>query len=150
MSAAKEDGMTQMPAGGGRMHRRPLALVNAFTRWILHVPLLRRLADRQVCELRFTGARTGRSVVLPVMYARHGDRLVILVGGAAQKTWWRNFTRPTTVQVLLAGAARTGTGHVVGTASPERTEAARVYAARFPGIPVEADPMVVIDLDSSA
>jgi hypothetical protein len=133
-----------------RLGRRPLALVNAFTRWILHVPLLRRLADRQVCELRFTGARTGRPVVLPVMYARRGDRVVVLVGGADRKTWWRNFARPTAVRVLLAGTTRTGTGHVVGPTSPERTEATRVYAERFPDIPAESDPMVVIDLDRAA
>ena len=140
--------MTQTRPRERRGGRRPLALVNAFTRWILHVPLLRRLADRQVCELRFAGVRTGRPVVLPVMYARRGDRVVILVGGAAQKTWWRNFNRPTAVRVLLAGAARTGTGHVVGAASPERAGAARIYASRFPDIPVEADPIVVIDLDA--
>lgn len=130
-----------------RRGRRSMALVNGFTRWVLHVPLLRRLADRQVCELRFTGVRTGRSVVLPVMYAQRGDRVVVLVGGADQKTWWRNFRRPTPVRVLLSGATRTGTGHVVGPTSPERTEAAKVYATRFPDLPVEADPMVVIDLD---
>lgn len=128
--------------------RRSLTLVNSFTRWILHMPLLRRLADRQVCELRFTGARTGRSVVLPVMYALRGDRVVVLVGGADRKTWWRNFSRPRRVSVLLAGVVRTGTGHVVDLTSPERSEAAMVYAARFPGVPVEADPMVVIDLDA--
>jgi F420H(2)-dependent quinone reductase len=136
----REDTMT-------RPRRRPLALVNAFTRWILHVPLLRRLADRQVCELRFAGVRTGRPVVLPVMYARRADRVVVLVGGADQKTWWRNFARPTAVRVLLAGTTRTGTGHVVGAASPERADAAKIYATRFRDIPVEADPMVVIDLD---
>jgi len=130
-----------------RPRRRPLALVNAFTRWILHVPLLRRLADRQVCELRFAGVRTGRPVVLPVMYARRADRVVVLVGGADQKTWWRNFARPTAVRVLLAGTRRTGTGHVVGAASPERADAAKIYATRFRDIAVEADPMVVIDLD---
>src|SRR5690242_9933189 len=54
---------------------------NAFTRWILHIPLLRAAADRQVCELRFAGRRSGKTVVLPVMYAQHEDTLVILVGG---------------------------------------------------------------------
>jgi hypothetical protein len=125
-----------------------MAIANAFTRWVLHVPLLRRLADRQVCELRFTGVKTGRPVVLPVMYARRADRVVVLVGGADQKTWWRNFTRPNAVRVLLAGTSRTGTGHVVDASSPERVQAAKVYATRFPDIPVEADPMVVIDLDA--
>jgi hypothetical protein len=125
-----------------------LALFNAFTRWILRVPLLRRLADRQVCELRFAGARTGQPVVLPVMYARRDDRVVVLVGGADGKTWWRNFIRPRPVRVLLAGAVRTGTGHVVNPGSPERAAAAAVYAGRFPDIPVESDPMVVIDLET--
>ena len=124
-----------------------MATANAFTRWVLHVPLLRRLADRQVCELRFAGVKSGRSVVLPVMYARRADRVVVLVGGADQKTWWRNFVRPNRVRVLLAGTARTGTGHVVDLSSRERTEAARIYGARYPDIPVETDPMVVIDLD---
>jgi hypothetical protein len=127
--------------------RRPLAVANAFTRGILHMPGLRRLADRQVCELRFTGGRTGRSVVLPVMYARRGDRVVVLVGGAENKRWWRNFIRPTEVRVLLRGVTRTGTGRVVGPGAPERREAATVYASRFPDIPVKNDPMVVIDLD---
>jgi len=140
--------MTQAYQREPRVGRRPLALVNAFTRWILHVPLLRRLADRQVCELRFAGVRTGRPVVLPVMYARRDDRLVVLVGGADQKTWWRNFARPTVVRVLLAGITRDGTGHVVDAASPERADAARIYASRFRDIPVEDDPMVVIDLDA--
>jgi hypothetical protein len=81
------------------------------------------------------------------MYARRADRVVVLVGGADQKTWWRNFNRPTAVRVLLAGTTRTGTGHVVGPASPDRADAARIYASRFRDIPVEADPMVVIDLD---
>ena len=127
--------------------RRPLAIANAFTRGILHVPVLRRLADRQVCELRFTGGRTGRSIVLPVMYARRGDRVVVLVGGADHKQWWRNFNRPTEVRVLLRGVVRTGTGRVVGPEAPGRPEAAALYAARFPDIPVRDDPMVVIDLD---
>ena len=127
--------------------RRPLAIANAFTRLILHVPGLRRLADRQVCELRFTGARTGRSVVLPVMYAGRGDRVIVLVGGAERKRWWRNFTRPTRVRVLLRGVTRHGTGRVVGPHASERVEAAAVYAARYPDIPVKDDPMVVIDLD---
>jgi len=49
--------------------------------------------------------------------------------------------------LTLAGTTRTGTGHVVGAASPERADAAKIYATRFRDIPVEADPMVVIDLD---
>jgi len=120
---------------------------NAFTLWILHRRMLQRLADRQVCELRFRARRSGREIDLPVMYAQHDDTLVILVGGPQGKKWWRNFTQPHRVEVLLRGVVRTGTGRIVGAGAPQRVEAARIYGARFPDLAVENDPMVVIDLD---
>jgi hypothetical protein len=86
-------------------------------------------------------------VVLPVMYARRADRVVVLVGGADQKSWWRHFIRPAAVRVLLSGDQRSGTGHVVGHTAPQRADAAGIYTTRFPDIPVQADPLVVIDLD---
>ncbi len=133
---------------GGRHPTRPrLRYVNAFTRWILHTPVLRRLADHQVCELRLTSAHSGRAVVLPVMYAQQGEQVVVLVGGADRKRWWRNFTQPIPVRVWLRGVARSGTGQVVAHGGAGRAEAARVYAARFPDLPVEDDPLVVITLD---
>jgi hypothetical protein len=100
-----------------------------------------------VCELRFVGARSGRAVVLPVMYAQQGERLAVLVGGAQRKRWWRNFTQPAPIQVWLRGVARTGVAHLVGTGAPGRAEAAGVYGARFPDLPVRDEPMVVITLD---
>lgn len=121
-------------------------MVNAFTCWVLRTRVLRRLADHQVVELRFTGRRTGRPVHLPVMYAQSGDRLVILVGGPDGKRWWRNFRRPYPVQVLLRGTVRAGVGHVAGAGTDERAEAAEIYAARFPDLPVRDDPLVVITL----
>ncbi len=135
--------------GGGRHPAHPrLRVVNAFTRWVLRTPVLRRLADHQVCELRFVGASTGRSVVLPVMYAQQGDRLVVLVGGADHKRWWRSFTQPHPVRVLLRGVVRTGTGHIVADRAAGRAEAAAAYATRFPELPVLDDPLVVITLDA--
>jgi hypothetical protein len=132
----------------GRHPTRPrLRFVNAVTCWFLRTPVLRRLADRQVAELRFTGARTGQPVALPVMYAQRGDQLVVLVGGPDRKRWWRNFTRPHPVRVLLRGVIRTGVGHVVASGAGGRAEAADIYATRFPDLPVQDDPMVVITLD---
>lgn len=140
--------MTRTIARGRRHPTRPrLRVVNAFTCWILHTPALRRLANHQVIELRFTGARTGRPVVLPVMYAQRGDQLVVLVGGSDRKRWWRNFTTPRPVRVLLRGVTRTGTGHVAAAGAPGRAEAAGIYSARFPDLPVRDDLMVVITLD---
>jgi len=124
-----------------------MRLFNSFTLWVLHVQALRRLADRQVCELRFIGVHSGHPIVLPVMYAQRGDTLVVLVGGPEQKRWWRNFRRPHAVRVWLQGVDRFGIGRLVEAGSPERLDAARIYNAKFADLPVEDDPMVVITLD---
>jgi hypothetical protein len=133
-----------------RRHRsRPrLRHVNAFTRWVLRTPVVRRLADRQVIEIRYTDA-DGRPVALPVMYAQRGERLIVLVGGSEGKRWWRHFTRPHPVQVLLRGAIRSGTARVVAIEDAQRREAVDIYATRYPDIPVADDPLVAFDLDPS-
>ncbi|WP_051366997.1 PNPOx family protein [Hamadaea tsunoensis] len=120
---------------------------NALTLWILRTPGLERLAERQVCELRFRARRSGRDIVLPVMYAQDDGTVVVLVGGADRKVWWHNFSRPHRVGLLLRGMTRGGTGHVVAAGSPERADAARIYNDRFPDLAVEDDPMIVIRLD---
>ncbi|MCP2328749.1 hypothetical protein HDA40_007256 [Hamadaea flava] len=127
--------------------RRRWKLWNAFTLRVLHTPLLERLAEQQVCELRFRARHSGGEVVLPVMYAQHDDLLVVLVGGPEGKRWWRNFTMPWRVEVFLRGSARSGVGHLVRTGSPQRPEAARIYGGRFPDLAVNDDPIVVIELD---
>jgi hypothetical protein len=122
---------------------------NVLTLWVLHIPVSHRLADRHVCELRFSARRSGKQVALPVMYAQQDDTLVVLVGWPDRKRWWRNFFRSYQVQVWLHGKTRPGSGHVVDAASPHRAEMAKTYNARFPGVAIEDDPMVVIDLDAS-
>ena len=44
-------------------------------------------------------------------------------------------------------AARSGVGQVVKTSAAGRAEAADIFAARFPDIPVQDDPIVVITID---
>lgn len=136
-----------MPRARQHSARPRLRLVNAFTRWILHTPVLRRLADHQVVELRFAGVRSGREVVLPVMYAKRDNQLVILVGGAKDKRWWRNFTKPHPVRVLLRGVDRGGVGHVVAVDAADRRLATDIYATRFPKLLPEHDPLVLINLE---
>jgi len=54
---------------------------------ILHSPL-RFLLDPGICELGYTARRSGQPVRLPVIYAREGDTLAVLVGDAPAKQWW--------------------------------------------------------------
>lgn len=129
----------------GHPTRPRLRLVNAFTGWILRTAVLRRLADRQVVELRYTAA-SGRDVTLPVMYAQRGDILVVLVGGSEGKRWWRHFRSPRPVRVLLRGTNRNGVAHVVDRGAVDRRSAEEIYAARF-DIPPRDDPLVVIKLE---
>jgi hypothetical protein len=70
--------------------------------------------DAHLCVLRFRGRRTGRVVTLPVGYsARCEHSLVVRVGRAEEKSWWRNFSDEHPVDVLLRGQWRHGLGRIV-------------------------------------
>jgi uncharacterized protein len=112
---------------------------------VLRSPL-GRLVDG-LCELRFTGRRTGRPVRLPAQCARDGDRILVYVGRAAGKRWWRNFTDPRPVVVRAGGVTRAGTGRLVPAGHPDREAAEHVYRRRFAKVTLSTqNPMVLIDL----
>src|SRR6187397_1826901 len=96
---------------------------------VLRSPL-GRLVDG-LCELRFTGRRTGRMVCLPVRCARDGDLVVVYVGRAAGKRWWWNFIDPRPVVVRAGGATRAGTGPLVPTVHPDRLATESAYRRRY-------------------
>ncbi len=64
------------------------------------------------------------------MYARDGDRLLVLAGRPEGKRWWRNFREPHDVEVVVAGRRRSGRGRVL--TGEERRDALAAYLARFP------------------
>jgi len=65
-------------------------------------------------EIRYTGRRSGRDVVLPVGYRRRGPDIVIGVAMPDGKKWWRNFTGAgAPLTILLGGAPRPA--HAVAT-----------------------------------
>lgn len=72
------------------------------------VPLGQRLA---VVEYR--GRRSGKHRQLVTQYATDGPTVRIRVGMAGRKTWWRNFTTPQPMHLLLAGESFDTTAHVV-------------------------------------
>lgn len=115
----------------------------------LRSPLASRLT-RNMTELRYHGRRSGRPIALPVAYARHGDRVLVRVGRAATKTWWRNFTDPTPVSVWLDQRWRPGTGQVLSSDHTDYAATWKLYRTQFPRTPTAGtDPLVVISLDEA-
>ncbi|MEV5837615.1 hypothetical protein [Nocardia sp. NPDC052112] len=115
----------------------------------LHSPLAHGLR-RNRCELRYQARLSGRHIALPVSYARMDDSVVVRVGRAETKTWWRNFHTPRPLSVWLDGRWYCGTGHVAQPDSLEREEAAAIYQAAFPRAEVPTpDPVIVIELASA-
>jgi hypothetical protein len=112
---------------------------------LLHSPFGRLFGG--LCELRFVGRVSGRTIALPVQCVREGTRLVIYVGHASGKRWWRNFIEELSVQVHVGGVSHPGHGRVVDVGHPDRAWAERAYHGRYPKVGLlPNDPMVVIDL----
>ena len=86
--------------------------------------------------IRYTGRRSGRLIVTPTQYLSSGDDVVILVGRAESKSWWRNFTEPGDVDVLVRGTWRTMSAQVVVGAEEPETAAPLfdAYLERFPRV----------------
>ncbi|MEC3957923.1 hypothetical protein VMT65_33145 [Nocardia sp. CDC153] len=100
-----------------------------------------------VGELRYEGRRSGRHIALPVGYVLDGDTVVIRVGHAGAKTWWRNFRSPRAASIRIDGAWRGGLAAVAmpDTLAHERLDA--VYRRAHPRTPASGrDPYMVIDL----
>jgi hypothetical protein len=97
-----------------------MSISNAAVAAVLRSPLHRTLSS-SIDLVRFVGCRSGRTIVTPTQYAVWGEDLIILVGRANTKTWWRNFRTQRDVDVLVAGRWRAMTGEVViGADQPEQ------------------------------
>lgn len=126
------------------LHRRRHAGMNHALLALLRSPL-HGLLDKDVCELAYDAPTSGRHVALPVMYATDGRTLVVLVGDAPDKTWWRAFREPHTVQVRRGGMVRTGIGRVVNAGDARYASAAMEYERRHGLRPAGDDQIVLIE-----
>ncbi len=63
--------------------------------------------------VEYSGRRTGQHHELVAMYVTEGSTVLITVGMAEHKTWWRNFETLHTVRLRLAGIDRDAVAHVV-------------------------------------
>ncbi|HEU0237944.1 MAG TPA: hypothetical protein VFR11_01520 [Micromonosporaceae bacterium] len=79
------------------------------------------------------------------MYAIDGSDVVVLVGDAPAKSWWRAFRRAQNVQIRRGGAVRTGMGRVIRPDDEQYESAATAYEHRHGIRPAGNDQIVVIE-----
>lgn len=117
-----------------------MAIGNAIVRMVLSSPLHRVLSD-STDVIRYTGRRTGRAIATPTQYVAFGDDIVIMVGRAASKHWWRNFSDERDLDVLVQGSWRAMRGRaIIGSDEPETVRPLlEAYLARFPRVTKSLD-----------
>src|SRR5262245_28249362 len=71
------------------------------------------LLSRGLTLVTVTGRRTGRRYTIPVGYLETSDAVVVLVGDAPSKTWWRNYMDAGPIEVRLRGVPCVGDAVVV-------------------------------------
>ena len=101
-----------------------------------------RLLSGSTALVRYTGTRSGRTITTPTQYVEHDDGVVVLAARPSTKTWWRNFTRPHDVDLLVRRSWRPCTGKVVEAA--ERPELVEAYRRRFPRAAKATEGAVVV------
>jgi len=127
-----------------RTHR--MAGLNRIVLAVLHTPL-RFLLDPGICELSFTGRKTGKPIRLPVIYARGGETVAVLVGDAVHKTWWRNFSTPGPIDVRIKAGTHHGTAVLARAGSDDFAQGIGLYTRRFRDMSFEpGDRLLVIKL----
>jgi hypothetical protein len=130
--------------------RRRMPQGNAVVLAVLRSPV-HRLLSGLALELRYTGRRSGREYVLPVQYARAGERLVVRPQDAQRKSWWRNFETPAPVTVRLVGRTHHGIAHVLNPEDPGWEQARLRYVSRWRRLEGRlTGPLVVISLDKQS
>jgi hypothetical protein len=110
--------------------------VPAGTRWVLKA-LANEFSQRllpSLCALRYTGRRTGRSITLPVAYAICGTDVMVLVGHATTKAWWRNFRGGHPAELLIDRRWLRARGEVVDHGRIEYPRLLAAYRAAHPHV----------------
>jgi deazaflavin-dependent oxidoreductase (nitroreductase family) len=80
--------------------------------------------------LTYRGRRSGAEYTLPVGYHDDGSGVTVLVGRAADRSWWRNLRGGAPVRLRMRGKTVEGHADVVGGA-----EATRAMGAYFAAVP---------------
>jgi deazaflavin-dependent oxidoreductase (nitroreductase family) len=100
-------------------------------------------AETPLMILTTTGAKSGKERVIPIVYTRDGDRLVIAASKAGAPTnpdWYWNVAANPEVKVELPGDTYTARATVV-----DRAERDRLYAAHAAAMPNFAEYETLTD-----
>ena len=105
-------------------------MMNAVMGTLLRSPL-HGLVSEGTMLLTVTGRSSGRTYTFPVQYVEQDGTVLVLVGRARSKTWWRNLREPSAVRMRLRGRDIGGTARAL--VDPEAVaDGLRTYIRRFP------------------
>lgn len=106
---------------------------NIFMNWLLRSPL-HGLLSKNFMLITVKGRKSGKAYTLPVAYARTEDQVIVLVGWAEKKTWWRNLIDGGTVELTIAGQTYNGKAQVLrkGQTAQGLLSALEVYCRKYP------------------
>ena len=79
------------------------------------------------CYLTTTGRYTGRRHRIEIWYARHGDTLFLLAGGARSADWVQNLIADPAVDVELDGVEHQATGRLIVDAAEDELARSMVF-----------------------
>lgn len=71
--------------------------------------LMNKFADRDICVVRMTGARSGTQRDVPLMYVPNGDGVILVasLGGSPHNpSWYHNLVAHPDIDVLVNGVTR--------------------------------------------
>jgi hypothetical protein len=91
------------------------------------------LASKSNLLISYRGRRTGLLHELPVGYADAPRGFAILVGRPEAKRWWRNFTEPWPLTVVVHGRSIGAVGRVVLGETDDGVVLAAAYFHRYRG-----------------
>ena len=108
--------------------------LNAVVTTILRSPL-HWLLSPGLMLITVTGRKTGRRYTIPVGYHRTDDAIIVIVGEAPRKTWWRNYRDAGPIELRLHGKVLHGQAEVLPSDAPEFRRRAEASFRRSRVIP---------------
>jgi hypothetical protein len=93
-----------------RLNRVVSAILRSPFHWLL---------SRGLMLITVTGRKTGRVYTIPVGYHETDDCIIILVGEASKKVWWKNYLDSGPIELRLRGKQLRGRAKVLPPESAE-------------------------------